>query len=280
MSTVDLTRDGFLEATHTKRIVIVYFRADWSAPCRTFDPIFESAASQHSDVVFGKVDTDAQQVLADSLGIRGVPALMTYREGHLVRRDVGAMNAADLDLLIKQAMAMDVGQSMADGTRLNGNGVSPGRKTRREELDRTFKELLEQIRDLGKGDQAARPLRPSTADVDTRLVGTWFKTKDYFMGGLSFTSQVCRTLGPDGRFVQSTQGHESATYRNGSGDWTGWEAASTRPSPEERGSWSTRGNRLLLQWDDNTRSVYEYDYARNGLLLVAPDGRSEMWTPS
>jgi thioredoxin 1 len=86
----------------------VDFWAGWCGPCRMFAPIFEEAAVENPDVVFGKVDTEAQQELAGGLQIMSIPTLMVFRDGILLYSQPGALPKAALDDIITQARALDM----------------------------------------------------------------------------------------------------------------------------------------------------------------------------
>jgi|SRR5215204_2081790 len=108
MSTVELTRDNFNEFVGGDGIVLVDFWAAWCGPCRQFAPVFESAAAANPDLVFGKVDTEAQPELAAEFNIRSIPTLMVVRDRVVLYSQPGALPGPVLDDLIQQARAVDM----------------------------------------------------------------------------------------------------------------------------------------------------------------------------
>ncbi len=100
MATVDLTAKTFESTVTGSPMVLVDFWAAWCGPCRMFGPVFEAASEQHADIVFGKVDTEAEQELAGAARITSIPTLMAFKDGKLVFSQPGALPAPSLEQLI------------------------------------------------------------------------------------------------------------------------------------------------------------------------------------
>lgn len=108
MATVDLTKDNFEQTVSDNQIVIVDFWAPWCGPCKGFAPVFEKAAEAHTDVVFGKVNTDDQQELAGAFNIRSIPTLMVFREKVVLFQQAGALPGQALEQVLAQAKSVDM----------------------------------------------------------------------------------------------------------------------------------------------------------------------------
>ena len=110
MATTQLTAATFERTITDNPIVLVDWWAAWCGPCRMFAPVFEEASEKHADIVFGKVDTDAQQQLAGEFGIQSIPTLMVFRDGILLFAQPGMLPGPVLDELITKVRALDMNE--------------------------------------------------------------------------------------------------------------------------------------------------------------------------
>ena len=114
VTTLDLTAEQFNATIEGNDIVLVDFWASWCGPCKQFAPTFQASSEKHPDVVYAKVDTEAEQQLASAAQIRSIPTLMAFKKGKLVFNQPGALPATALEDLVQQIKAFDVDAAQAE----------------------------------------------------------------------------------------------------------------------------------------------------------------------
>ena len=117
MATIELNAANFESTVNSSDIVFVDFWASWCGPCRVFAPVYEKASAAHPEIVFGKVDTEAEQALAGAAQITSIPTLMAFKNGTLVFSQPGALPAAALEELITAVRDLDVEAALAEQKR-------------------------------------------------------------------------------------------------------------------------------------------------------------------
>lgn len=110
MATIDINADSFEQTITDNEIVLVDFWADWCGPCKRFAPIYDKASTEHGEITFAKLDTDANQALSGQLGIEGIPTLMAFREGVLVFNQAGALPGPALQQVIDAVKGLDMAE--------------------------------------------------------------------------------------------------------------------------------------------------------------------------
>ncbi len=122
MASTTLTAENFEKTILEEGTVLVDFWAEWCGPCKRFGPVFEAASEEHPDIVFGKVDTEAEQALAAAANITSIPMLMAFRDGILVFAQAGALPAPMLADVIEKVQGLDMEAVRADVASQQGSG--------------------------------------------------------------------------------------------------------------------------------------------------------------
>ncbi|WP_406610080.1 thioredoxin [Planctomonas psychrotolerans] len=108
MATMEMTAENFETTVDSNGIVVVDFWAEWCGPCKQFAPVFEASSEKNPDIVFAKVDTEAQQDLAAQASITAIPTLMVFKDQTLIFNQAGALPPQALDSLLEQVRAVDI----------------------------------------------------------------------------------------------------------------------------------------------------------------------------
>ena len=119
MASVELTHSSFGTQIEKTGITLVDFWAEWCGPCRMFAPIYEAASEKYPEITFGKVDTEAQQQLADEAGISSIPTLMFFRDGILLYNNPGALPAEALNEIISAVAALNMDDVLKEVAKQN-----------------------------------------------------------------------------------------------------------------------------------------------------------------
>lgn len=113
MATIELTKENFEHQIESGGLVVIDFWAPWCGPCKMFGPIFEEVSESYPDVVFGKVNTEQEQELAASFGIRSIPTLMLIRDSIGLFSQAGALPKNALQEVVDKALELDMNEVRA-----------------------------------------------------------------------------------------------------------------------------------------------------------------------
>lgn len=91
MPLMDLTLSNFDEETEKHPLIFLDFWAGWCAPCKAFAPIYEAAARENPDILFGKINCDEQADLAKQFDVMSLPTLLAVKDGTIVEAKVGSL---------------------------------------------------------------------------------------------------------------------------------------------------------------------------------------------
>ena len=114
MATIELTKENLDSTIEKNDIVFIDFWAEWCGPCKMFGPTFEAASDKYTDIVFASCNTEEQQEVAGSFGIRSIPTLAVFREKVMIFMQPGALPAAALDEIIEKVKELDMDEVRAD----------------------------------------------------------------------------------------------------------------------------------------------------------------------
>ncbi len=113
MTTITLTENSFATTVETSPIILVDFWAAWCGPCRAFAPVYETVSEANPDIIFAKVDTEAEQGLASAFGITSIPTLMAIRDGVVLYSQAGALPEQALTNLVQAIRDVDMDEVKA-----------------------------------------------------------------------------------------------------------------------------------------------------------------------
>ena len=108
MATVEITKDNMHEILENNEIVLMDFWADWCATCKNFDPIVEAASERHSDIVFGKVNVEVEDIIARVFQVQSIPTVLIFKENIGVFRESRGFRPTELETMLEKTRNLDM----------------------------------------------------------------------------------------------------------------------------------------------------------------------------
>lgn len=93
MATLTVTDDSFdTDVLKASKPVLVDFWAEWCGPCKQIGPALEQISEELADqVAVAKINIEDSPMTPSKLGVKGIPTLMLFKDGHMTSMKVGAM---------------------------------------------------------------------------------------------------------------------------------------------------------------------------------------------
>ena len=88
------------EVLKSEKPVLIDFWATWCGPCKTMAPIVEEIAEERTDIKVCKIDVDQEPELARQYRVMSIPTFLVFKEGEVVKRDMGVMSKEEVEGLI------------------------------------------------------------------------------------------------------------------------------------------------------------------------------------